>query len=133
MKKTFAIILPTLWLAFLALPIFAGAEINPGQGWFLVPDCARSSNSKDACTFDDVWKLLNKALQFAVYLIIPLATLGILVTGIKLTLYGEAEKKAAKQAMQNILIGTFLTFAAYLIIDTILKWLTAGKVVIQGS
>ena len=131
MKKTFAIILSTLWLV---LPIFAGAEINPGQGWYLVPECARSSKGGDACTFNDVLILLNKALEFAVYLIIPLATVGILVTGIKLTLYGEAEKKAAKQAMQNILIGTFLTFAAYLIIDTILKWLVRdGQVVIPGS
>jgi hypothetical protein len=123
MKKYLAHGAALLIVASLAVPYLVSAEITPGEGWYLVPDCARSFNAKDACTFKDVLVLMNKFMQLLLYLIIPLATIGILVTGIKLTISGEAEKKAAKQSMTNILIGTFLTLAAYLIIDTVLKWL----------
>lgn len=130
MKIYLARALPFIILIILAvLPYLASAQIKPGESWYLVPECARSSKGTDACTFASLIELLGKLLQFAVYLVIPLATVGILITGIRLTLYGEAEKKAARQSMQNLLIGIFFTLAAYVIIDTILKWLARPEVI----
>ena len=115
-------------IGFLSLPYFVTAQ-NP-----LVP-C-------DNCTLDDLFKtdpgaimgegdgLIARVIDFALfYLVVPLATISIAVAGFRMIVGGDkpGERDKAKEIMLSVVIGIVVAFGAWLIINTVLKFLVAGN------
>ena len=76
-----------------------------------------------ACTTCDFMVLANKIIKFLFQMIIlPLAALGVLASGIVLLTAGGSESRIAmgKTMLWNILIGFFIAISAWAIINTVL-------------
>lgn len=95
----------------------------------LVP-CGGSG--QDPCAYLDLFILIGNVIQFILYLAVPVATIAIVAAGIMLAASAkrESQRSDAKKILWSAMIGLFLTFAAYLIINAIITGL--GSSVVQG-
>lgn len=79
------------------------------------------------CKFSDLAKLLDNVFTFLIKLVIPLATGSIAVAGIMYVsggAFGSVDK--AKEIFKFAVGGLILALASYLIVETILTFLTGG-------
>lgn len=78
----------------------------------------------DYCTVCDLFLLISNVMNFILfYLLIPLAVLGLIIGGIFILTAGGSEDrlKRGKSILWSVILGIFLAFAAWLIVDTILQ------------
>jgi hypothetical protein len=77
-----------------------------------------------SCTISNVFTMLGRIYDFLVKMIaIPLAVLGILIGGIMILISGGNPNLAGngKKVLYSSVIGLFLVFSSWLIIDFIMK------------
>lgn len=101
--------------AILIVPLLASAK-------GLVP-CGTEANP-EPCTVCHLFMLISNVINFILFsLLTPLAVLGIIIGGIMILTAGGSEDrlKRGKAILSSVIIGIFLAFAAWLIVDTILK------------
>lgn len=108
---------------------FLGTESDPG----IVPcGTLRDDDGRvlNMCTVLDMFKLLNSALKF-IYtrLMLPFAAVAIAWAGVQLLISGgDASKRAkAKKILIDVLIGITFVLTAWLIVHTVVKYLTDDK------
>jgi hypothetical protein len=79
----------------------------------------------DACTYADLFILIQNIINFAVYLAVPIGTIAIVAAGIMYVMSAGNEKyrSMAKTVLTTAAIGLLLTLAAFLIIQTIVNTL----------
>ncbi|MEK9209536.1 MAG: pilin, partial [Patescibacteria group bacterium] len=121
-KKIFFI---SLALVIVFLPVFVfgveGEEVKGG----LVP-CGTQVNEKgevtNPCTLCDIFVLIKKIMDFAALIAIPLAVGFMAYGGIRMAAAGGSTESLEKgrKALTSALIGIFLVFGAWLIIDLIM-------------
>ncbi len=81
------------------------------------------------CTPCDLWRLADNIMNFALYaLSLPVLTLVILIAGIMMVFAGGDQRKitTAKKMLWTSVIGIFIAFGAWLIINTILHTFANG-------
>lgn len=84
----------------------------------------------DPCTICDIWKLSDKVVNFALFWLATPILIVVLIAGgfIYLTSGGDAKKtETAKGLLTSAIFGIIIAFAAWLIVDTILKTLVKGN------
>lgn len=98
--------------------------VNPGTG------------PVNPCTVCDFFVLIKNIVDFlTIDIAMPVAVVVLIYGGVMLlTSSGSEDKiKKGKTALWQAIWGLFIVFAAWLIIDTIIKWLGAGgQGAIQG-
>lgn len=124
-NKDFKKIIPTIC----ASVILVAPMIALGQG----PDnlggaiCSKGVN----CGFEDLMKLANAIVQFLMFKVaIPLATLGFMYAGARMVIIQnkEAERKNAKEMMENIGKGFAIMLGSFVLIKFILyQFLNTGE------
>lgn len=130
MKKTLAIGLFVIFAALTpAVAIAAGDD-----GGLLLPKCP-VINGIERCEVGHLIgadnSLLSNIIKFLLlYLAVPLATLSIAIAGFKFILSGSdpAQRESAKKIFWYAFLGLLIAFAAWLIVDTILKALVDDTV-----
>lgn len=98
----------------LALPFFVYAVP-------LVP-CGNAGQAQ--CTLCDLLQLINNIINFILFdLLLPLAILGFLIGGIMIVTAGGSENQLGrgKSILWSTVIGIFIAFAAWLIVNTIIN------------
>jgi hypothetical protein len=121
-KKTgLAVITVLLFMTILILPslTFAGGLVPCGGG-----------GGENPCNLCDLVKLADSIIKFLIYdVALPLAGIGILISGILfLTAGGNEEQiKKGKKAFRYVVVGLLLVLAAFLIIDTIMVNLVSSQ------
>ena len=101
--------------------LFLGPSLAAAQG--LVP-CEGTN-----CTICHLWELADNVINFVLFrIIVPLAAILIAIAGVIYIISAGSDDKVkqAKQIMTNVVIGLFISFAAWLIIDTLIQTLAAG-------
>lgn len=86
----------------------------------LVP-CGEANNP---CTLCHLFQLISKIIDFVLKdLLLPLAILGFLIGGIMIITAGGSENQLekGKSIIWSTVIGIFIAFAAWLIVDTIIQ------------
>lgn len=76
-----------------------------------------------ACSVCELFHTANRIVNFSLFnLLVPLATIMLIVGGIMMITSGGSSTQLlrAKNLLQNVLIGIFLAFAAWAIVNTIL-------------
>ncbi len=119
-NKTFlARILPGSIFALALIPFYANAAIVSCGG------------PGDACNFCDLFTLVDRIVNFFVKdLAFPLAIVGLLYGGVMwITAGGDPGKiDKGRKAIEYAVYGVIIVFAAWLIVDTVLKALLDGGV-----
>ena len=110
------VIVSCILVSFFFLPFFTQAALVP---------CG--NKGQPDCTLCDLFVLIKKIMDFATLIAIPLAVGFMAYGGIRMAAAGGSEEglKKGKGAITNALIGIFLVFGAWLIIDLILGNLLA--------
>lgn len=119
MTSTTKTITFSLCLFFLLTPFLVSAQTAG-----LVP-CGNEGQS--ACTFYDIFKLIGNIIEFLLLTVaVPLCALVITWSGIQLALHpNEAQFKTEKKnVLWGAVLGLFLAFSSYLIVDTLLTTFT---------
>ncbi|MCX6731510.1 MAG: hypothetical protein NTX55_00795 [Candidatus Parcubacteria bacterium] len=125
-KKTIAILTATtiLILPFLVFAALVPCGVSPGVG------------PVKECTVCDLFVLVKKVVDFLTEAVaMPVAVIILIYGGIMMLTSGGSEDKIrkGKSAVWGAVWGLVIVFAAWLIIDTIIKWLgTGGQGVIQN-
>lgn len=115
---------------FVAIPVFAQDFVGPKQQDYLVV-CGVGLG--DLCTICDIWALADKVINFLLFtLATPILIIVLIVGGfIYLTSGGNPKKtETAKGLITSAIFGIIIAFAAWLIVDTILKTLVKGNLTI---
>lgn len=76
-----------------------------------------------ACNVCELFHTANRVVNFALFnLLVPLATIMLIISGVRMATSGgsSTDLLRAKNLLQNVLIGIFLAFAAWAIVNTIL-------------
>jgi hypothetical protein len=84
---------------------------------------------KDNCTINDFFVLIKKIIDFLVQdIALPVAVVVLIYAGIMILTSGGNEGKKSKgtDALWFAVWGMLITFAAWLIVDTIIKWFVVG-------
>jgi hypothetical membrane protein len=114
-----------IFLSFLIIAgLFLAGEVLAG----LVP-CGTSEHP-EPCTLCHLWQLASNVINFLIFnLAVPATILLFLASGlIFLTSAGSEERiKLAKKIFTNTVIGIFIVFCSWLIIDTLLKSVAKGE------
>jgi Type IV secretion system pilin len=117
-----------------ALPMIAVAvEGDPGSDSFqLAPkkgECAKNEQGVEECNFNDLMKLLNKFMQFLIWLSASLAILAFCYAGfLYVTAFGEGGKiEQAHKIFSSTITGIIIIMIAWLIVATILKTLEVDQ------
>ncbi len=103
---------------FVALPLVAFASLVPCGG-----------AGQNPCTLNCFFVMINDILKFITFNIAtPLAATAIMISGIMLA-FGGSEKAIArgKEIFKATLFGLFFAFAAWLIVDLVLRGLLGGS------
>ena len=108
---------------FSALDAFAQ---TPTEGTFLPLVRCESEKWSGACTFCEIFHLINRVIKLIIYYIIPpLAVVAFIYAGILLLFGGAAPKniETGKKIFQVTIIGILIAFSGWLIVNTILQQL----------
>ena len=122
LKNKFTVaVLGLMCLTFLILPLAVFAA-EPGP---LVPECTGSGGVDGACGYNDLIKLGQNFLTWAIYLAMLAAVVAIVWAGfLYLSSGGDTGKiKKAHDIMWKVITGIVVTLAAWLIVQSVLKWL----------
>ena len=117
-KKIFLILLLVFGLFSVAAPAFTQAAEPLVQ--------CESENYGAACTFCEVFHLINRVIKLILYGIIPpLAVVAFVYAGILLLFGGAAPKniETGKKIIQVTVIGILIAYSGWLIVNTILQQL----------
>jgi len=146
MKKILTIAILTLILAAPAGLAWAQVD-NPAGSKTGDLDSAGIVNDQlctgiEDCTFDKLFglddsdkSLVGRVLDYAVfYLAVPLATIAIMWAGITMVSNtgNPGKQTAAKEMIQNAIIGLIIVLAAYLVIKVIVNSLAKSEVIELG-
>lgn len=117
--------------------VFLTAVFNP-QSVFaaeakpLVP-CDTRADPR-ACRIADIFDsedgLIKRVIDFIlIYLIVPVATISVAVAGFRLIIAGDkpGEREKSKEILISVVIGFVLAFGAWLVINTVLKFLVIDE------
>ncbi len=121
-KKAIVIPIATIMLI---LPFLVSAALVP-CGTTLTGPMA----SNRACTVCDFFVLIKNIVDFLTeYVAMPIAVIILIYGGVTLITAGGSEEKIkkGKNALWQAVWGLLIVFAAWLIIDTIIKWLVVGS------
>jgi hypothetical protein len=102
-------------LLMILAPFFAFAALVPCGG-----------PGDDPCTLCDFVVLVDRVVKFLVLiLILPAGVVGLMIAGVLLLTAGGNAKQLekGKSIFRQVLIGMVIAFAAWLVIDTILRGL----------
>ena len=120
-KKNLRILLITMFLVVLIAPQITLAEaFDPAQG---LVTCGNADDGSDACTICDFFDTLAKIYDFLVkWIAAPLAVVAISVGAVFMLIGGSSPNlyDTGKKIVRTAIIGLFLVFASWLIIDLIL-------------
>ncbi len=84
------------------------------------------------CTLAHVFIIIKRVVNFLLfYLLVPLATIGIAISGVQYLVYGSnpGDRKKATERIFNIVKGIALAFAAWLIISVIIDALVDKAII----
>ncbi len=126
-KKAIVIPIATIMLI---LPFLVSAALVP-CGTTLTGPMA----SNRACTVCDFFVLIKNIVDFLTeYVAMPIAVIILIYGGVTLITAGGSEEKIkkGKNALWQAVWGLLIVFAAWLIIDTIIKWLANPSVFLFG-
>lgn len=127
--KFLRIIFVLLFLAAFFLPLLPASALNKPVTTPLVP-C-----SGDECTICHIFALLNRIFNFILRdLTPPLAGLMFLWGGILMVVSGGSEEryKKGRQIFTSTLIGVFIVFASWIMVNTLIMAL-ASQVDVAGG
>jgi hypothetical protein len=102
--------------------------ISVAQAEGLVP-CGPGT-AEPECRWNHFYVLFKKIIDFAIYnLIFPISAVMIVVGGIMIMLAGDSSSRVAtgKEIITAAVVGLLIALLSWLIIDTIMKILTGGR------
>jgi len=81
------------------------------------------------CTWCDFGVLIKNIIDFMIYLVFPLAAVMIVVGGIMIMTAGGSTERVAngRGIITAAIIGILIALLSWLIVDTIIKLLTGGR------
>lgn len=126
-KKNIGI--PLAFLIFFSSPFIMHAQTAAtpeGQPRYLIVcDGANASSSDpeyDKCDYNDLWELINKGVNFIIFLSLLISTFVFLYAGFLYLTSGISDKKSdAKKMMFNVVKGIIIILISWLVINTLLK------------
>jgi hypothetical protein len=82
------------------------------------------------CTWCDFGQLIKNIIDFLMYIVIPLAAIMIVVGGIMIMTAGGSTERVSngKKIVTAAIVGLLIALLSWLIIDTIIKLLTGGRI-----
>lgn len=110
MRKIFSLFI--LFILFFPLFVYAAGLVPCG------------GTGQNPCTLCDLFQLISNIINFILFdLLLPLAILGFLIGGIMIVTAGGSEDqlKRGKSIIWSTVIGIFIAFAAWLIVNTIIQ------------
>jgi type IV secretory pathway VirB2 component (pilin) len=117
MKNRKSFLISATALLAVALPLVSFAALVP------------CGSVDKPCTLNCFFVMINNILKFITFdIATPLAAAAIMVSGIMLS-FGGSEKAIARgrEILKATLIGLFFVFAAWLIVDLVLRGLLGGS------
>lgn len=104
----------------LAFPLLVFADPGP-----LAPKCTSSGGVAGACGYNDLIKLGQNFLTWAIYIAVLAAVVGIIWAGfLYLSSAGDMGKvKKAHEVFWKVGMGIVITLSAWLIVKSVLTWL----------
>jgi hypothetical protein len=109
----------SLLLLIISVPVLATAEIIPSN-------CGDVANGQPECGYNDLLKLINNVIDWIMMVAVPVAAGIFAWVGFKYMTTGVSDQKSeAKKMLWKVFIGLVFILGAWLIVDTILKALTA--------
>lgn len=112
-------ILFVIWILPLMLPQLSYAAI--------VPNCAQvrdaQGNPVPCTSYCDLLQLVKNVINFMMYIIFPIAAIGIVVGGFNIMFAGGSPERAKKGRgiITSAVVGLAIALLAWIIIDTIIK------------
>ena len=87
----------------------------------IVPSCGGVGQA--ACSYCDLLQLVKNVMDFMLYLVFPLATIGIIVGGFNIMLAAGSTSRVQKgrQYITAAVVGILIALLAWTVLDTILK------------
>jgi hypothetical protein len=82
-----------------------------------------------ACAWPDFYRLVKNIIDFMINLVFPISAVMIVVGGIMIMTAGDSSGRAAtgKEIITAAVVGLLIALLSWLIIDTIMKILTNGR------
>lgn len=110
------------------LLVFTFAIALPADVFAVDPDGLVTCTDTD-CNFCTFLQMFNIILDWVMGLLVLIAVLLIVVTGVKLVVSAgnPSAMQSAKSTLSNVIIGFVIILAAWLIVDTMLIALTGGQ------
>lgn len=87
----------------------------------IVPSCGGVGQA--ACSYCDLLQLVKNVMDFMLYLVFPLATIGIIIGGFNIMLAAGSSSRVqtGKKYITAAVVGILIALLAWTILDTILK------------
>lgn len=136
MKKTisaaFLIVIFFSVFSFLMIPSFASAQVNtPAPGWQGLVPCGRNSGTaeeKAPCTLCHFIVGFQRLVQYALYLVISMALVGVFFAGVMYIISAgdEGMMTTAKTFLKVSLTGFTIVITAWLIVN-VTMWVLGAK------
>ncbi len=129
---TFSLLAPTFVFAQSAnnSDLLKGGIVKCGKDGYNGGKIDGIVDDQEQCHVSDIFKLVDDALKFVyTYLILPLATISIAIAGVMYLISGgdPGKRKKAGEIMKSTIIGVALVLTAWLIVHTIVKYVTDDK------
>ena len=105
---------------YIVILIFTFSFFNFAEA-AIVPQCGGAD--QPACTYCNLLQLVKNVMDFMLYLVFPLATIGIIVGGFYIMMAAGSTSRVQKgrQYITAAVVGILIALLAWTVLDTILK------------